>query len=111
VIASAGYGLWRRQGQVFSTPGMIVTALAIPAMYLLATAKMTVAGRIGSRALRADAVESIACAYLAAVVLVGLIAQLLFGAWWIDSVASLAIVVFLVKEARKAWVGDGAKTS
>jgi divalent metal cation (Fe/Co/Zn/Cd) transporter len=109
VIASAGYGLWRRQGQEFSTPGMIVTALAIPAMYLLARAKMTVAGRIGSRALRADAVESIACAYLAAVVLVGLIAQLLFGAWWIDSVTSLAIVVFLVKEAREAWVGDDAE--
>jgi len=109
VIASAGYGLWRRQGQEFSTPGMIVTALAIPAMYLFARAKMTVAGRIGSRALRADAVESIACAYLAAVVLVGLIAQLLFGAWWIDSVTSLAIVVFLVKEAREAWVGDDAE--
>jgi len=78
-------------------------------MYLFARAKMTVAGRIGSRALRADAVESIACAYLAAVVLVGLIAQLLFGAWWIDSVTSLAIVVFLVKEAREAWVGDDAE--
>lgn len=64
--------------QEFSTPGLTATALAIPVMYLLASAKTTVADRIGSRALRADAVESIACAYLAAVVLFGLIAQLLF---------------------------------
>jgi len=41
VIASAGYGLWRHEGQEFSTPGLIVTAAAIPAMYLLARAKTT----------------------------------------------------------------------
>jgi divalent metal cation (Fe/Co/Zn/Cd) transporter len=109
VIASAAYGLWRQEGQEFSAPGLIVTALAIPAMCLLARAKMTVADRIGSRALRADAVESIACAYLAAVVLVGLVAQLLLGGWWIDSIASLVIVVFLLKEGREAWGGDDAE--
>jgi divalent metal cation (Fe/Co/Zn/Cd) transporter len=108
VIASAAYGLWRQEGQEFSTPGLIVTAVAIPAMYLLAKAKMKAANSLGSRALRADAVESIACAYLAAVVLVGLAAQLALGAWWIDSVTSLVIVAFLVKEGREAWVGDDA---
>ena len=56
--------------------------------------------------MRADAVESIACGYLAAVVLVGLLTQFLFGAWWIDSVTTLAIVWFLVKEGREAWRGD-----
>jgi len=106
VIVSAAYGLWLREGQEFSAPGVIVTASAIPTMYFLARAKINVADRIDSRALRADAIESIACAYLAAVVLVGLIAQWLFGAWWIDSITSLAIVVFLVKEGREAWVGD-----
>jgi hypothetical protein len=33
----------------------------------------------------------------------GLLAQLLFLAWWIDGVTSLAIVYFLVKEAREGW--------
>ena len=37
------------------------------------------------------------------VVVLGLIAQLAFGAWWIDAVTSLAIVWFLVKEGREAW--------
>jgi len=43
------------------------------------------------------------------VVLVGLIVQLLFGMWWIDSITSLAIVALLVKEGREAWVGDDAE--
>jgi divalent metal cation (Fe/Co/Zn/Cd) transporter len=83
-----------------------VTAFAIPTMFVLAKAKIRVADQIGSRALRADAVESIACGYLAAIVLVGLLAQRLLGAWWIDSVTSLAIVWFLVKEGREAWRGE-----
>jgi len=31
------------------------------------------------------------------------------GAWWIDSITSLAIVVFLVKRGREAWIGDDAE--
>ena len=28
------------------------------------------------------------------------------GAWWIDSVTSLAILWFLIKEGREAWTGE-----
>ena len=106
VIASAAYGLWRQQGQEFSASGFVLTVLAIPTMLVLAKAKIRVADQIGSGALRADAVESIACAYLAGVVMLGLLAQLLAGWWWVDSITSLAIVVFLVKEGREAWHGE-----
>jgi divalent metal cation (Fe/Co/Zn/Cd) transporter len=106
VAASALYGLSSRQGQEFSASGLVVTAAAIPVMYLLARAKLRIAERIASRALRADAVESIACGYLSLVVVAGLLAQRFFGAWWIDSVAALAIVAFLVKEAREALRGE-----
>jgi len=108
VIVSAAFGLWRREGQEFSTPGLVVTLLAIPMMFALSKAKIRIARELGSRALRADAIESIACGYLAAVVVVGLVAQGLFGAWWIDSLTSLAIVAFLVREGREAWSGDDA---
>ena len=56
--------------------------------------------------MRADAVESITCGWLSLVVVIGLIADLLIGAWWIDLVTSLAIVWFVVKEAREAWSGE-----
>ena len=107
VIASAVYGLWRHEGQEFSAPGLILTILAIPIMYVLAKTKIRIADQIGSRALRADAVESITCGYLSGVVVVGLLVQLLMpGWWWVDSLASLAIVVLLVKEGREAWQGE-----
>jgi hypothetical protein len=63
VVISAAYGLWMREGQEFSTPGLVIAVLAIPVMWLLAKAKIRVADQIGSRALRADAVESITCGY------------------------------------------------
>ena len=86
---------------------MIVAVVAIPVMWWLARAKMRVAVQIGSRALRADAVESITCGYMSGVVVVGLIVQLLMpGSWWVDSIASLAIVALLVKEGREAWEAE-----
>jgi len=107
VMLSAAYGLWMGEGQEFSTPGLILAVLAIPVMWWLTKVKMRVADQIGSRALRADAVESITCGYLSGVVVVGLLIQLLMpGWWWVDSLASLIIVVLLVKEGREAWEGD-----
>jgi divalent metal cation (Fe/Co/Zn/Cd) transporter len=107
VVASAAYGLWRHEGQEFSLPGLVLTVLAIPIMSLLAKAKIRIAEEIGSRALRADAVESITCGYLSGVIVVGLLVQLFKpGWWWVDNIASLAIVVLLVKEGREAWQGE-----
>jgi divalent metal cation (Fe/Co/Zn/Cd) transporter len=103
VVVSAAWGLWTRDGQEFSPIGLAITAATIPVMYLLAKRKIAVAAKIGSRALRADAMESITCGWLSFVVVAGLLAQLALGAWWIDSITSLAIVYFLVKEGREAW--------
>jgi divalent metal cation (Fe/Co/Zn/Cd) transporter len=112
VVLSAAYGLWVREGQDFSMLGLAITVLAIPVMWWLAKAKMRIAEQIGSAALRADAVESIACGYLSGVVLIGLIVQLLMpGWWWVDSVASLAIVVLLVKEGREAWEDEESEAT
>lgn len=106
VVAAAAWGLRRHQGAQFSLPGLILTLAAIPIMYFLSRRKLALAEQLGSRALRADAIESITCGWLSFAVVVGLIAQLALGAWWVDSVASLAIVYLLVKEGREAWQGD-----
>jgi divalent metal cation (Fe/Co/Zn/Cd) transporter len=111
IIISAGWSLWAKQGAEFSMPGLVVALAAIPIMYLLAKRKIAIAKKIGSRALRADAVESITCGWLSAVVVAGLIAQYLTGAWWVDSVTSLGIVWFLVKEGREAWAGEACGCS
>ena len=106
VVADAGWTLWQREGQAFSLPGLIVALIALPTMYALGRAKLRLAEQLGSRALRADAIESAACFYLSGAVIIGLVAQWILGAWWIDAVTSLAIVYFLVREGREAWQGD-----
>ena len=75
-------------------------------MYVLSRRKLELAQQLGSRALRADAIESITCGWLAFVVVAALAAQILFGAWWVDAIASLAIVYVLIREGRGAWKGE-----
>ena len=106
VVISAAWSLWTQRAEEFSVSGLLVALVAIPTMYLLAKRKIAIAEQIGSRALRADAVELITCGWLSVMVVVGLAAQYLTGAWWVDFVTSLGIVWFLVKEGREAWAGE-----
>ncbi|MDE3156884.1 MAG: cation transporter [Acidobacteriota bacterium] len=106
VLAAAGLNLLAHAGQRFSAAGLAVTAAAIPVMALLARAKLRLAARLHSHALRADAVESLTCGYLSLVVCLALLAQLAIGAWWVGGVSALVIVPFLLREAREAWTGE-----
>ena len=106
VVLAAAWKLWQRTGGEFSLPGLVLSLLSIPIMYYLSRRKLRLADALGSRALRTDAVESITCGWLAFVVVAALAAQFATGLWWIDPVASLGIVWFLVREGREAWSGD-----
>lgn len=77
----------------------IAAALFMP---LLWQRKLRVAERIGSAALKADAACSVTCAYMAVALLLGLLLNRLFGWWWADPLAGLALVYFLVREGREA---------
>ena len=83
VVISAAWSMWNEHGQDFSMLGLALAIAAIPIMYFLAKRKIHLAEKIGSRALRADAVESITCGWLSCVIVIGLTAQYLVGAWWI----------------------------
>lgn len=113
IIVGAVWSLWTRRGEEFSMLGLLVSIAAMPMMFVLASRKFAIADQLGSRALRTDAVESVTCGWLSFVVVLGLAANLLLGAWWIDAVTSLAILGFVLKEAREAWTegvehdGDG----
>lgn len=106
VTVSAGWGLWTHHGAEFSVSGFVICALAIPVMRYLARRKIALAEKLGSRAMRADAMESITCGWLSLVVVVSLAVQAVSGAWWVNPVGSLAIVWFLLKEGREAWAGE-----
>jgi divalent metal cation (Fe/Co/Zn/Cd) transporter len=98
VLVQAGFGLVTRHAAETSPIGIAVAIIAAIGMPSLAKAKLRVADNIGSRALRADAMETITCGYLAWVLLAGLALNAINNWWWIDSVASLAIVPLLLRE-------------
>jgi Cation efflux family len=106
ILVAAGWNLSARHTEELSLPGFIVTLMAIPVMRYLARRKIELADQLGSRALRADAMESVTCGWLSVVAIVSLGAEAVSGVWWIDSVGSLAIVWLLVKEGLEAWRGE-----
>lgn len=75
-------------------------------MPLLARKKRAVAEQTDNKALRADAVQSATCAYLAALTLAGLLLRSAFGLRWLDQVAALLAVPILILEGRRARKGQ-----
>ena len=109
VIFNSAYGLFitpRVTDTHESAWGILIGVVAKVGMPILAGYKLKVAARLNSRALRADAVESIVCGYLSIVLIVGLAATRILGWWWLDSVAALALIPFIIKEARAAISGE-----
>ena len=110
VVLNSAYGLFvlhRRADTHESAWGILIGLTAKIGMPILAGFKLKVAARLGSKALRADAMEAITCGYLSVVLMVGLAAtRLLPGLWWLDSIAALALIPLLVKEGREAISGE-----
>ena len=76
-------------------------------MPLLGIAKTRLADQLGSAATKGEGRQNMLCAYLAAALLVGLLANALVGAWWLDPGVGLLIAAVAVKEGREAWRGEG----
>jgi divalent metal cation (Fe/Co/Zn/Cd) transporter len=105
VVFNSAYGLFvahRITDTHESVWGILIGLVAKIGMPILAGYKLKVAARLNSRALRADAIEAIMCGYLSVVLMIGLAATRLLGWWWLDSVAALALIPFLIKEAHAA---------
>lgn len=83
--------------------GIVLAALSLVVMPLLARAKRRLGPVLGSRAVEADAAQTSICAWLSAVLLVGLTANAVFGWWWADPVAALGIAALAGREAVEHW--------
>jgi len=71
----------------------VLAAASLIVMPVLARAKRRLADRLGSRSLQADSTQTVLCTYLSAFLLVGLLANSLWGLWWADPLAGPAIAV------------------
>jgi divalent metal cation (Fe/Co/Zn/Cd) transporter len=102
VAVDAVLSLVQRRKPDTSLLGIAVTVASLVVMPYLAMRKRRVGQSLGSDAVVADSAQSRACAYLSIVVLVGLVANALFGWWWADPTAALFVVAFLVREGHEA---------
>ena len=86
-----------------SFPGMLITVLSALVMTILFAFKKNIAKKLSSRALRAEAHESLMCDLQDLVVIAGLGLNILLGWWWADPVMALTLVPFLVREGLESF--------
>ena len=106
ILYDSGSTLARHEPPERSIPGIIIAALSLVVMPLLASAKRRVAARIGSAAMKADSRQTDFCTYLSAILLCGLGLNALFGWWWADPAAALAMVPIIAKEGLQSLKGE-----
>jgi len=97
--------LWSRRAPDHSIPGIILACVSLIVMPLLSRAKRRVGRVLGSAAMHADAKQTEFCTYLSAILLAGLLLNILFGLWWADPVAALIMVPIIAKEGIEGLQG------
>lgn len=85
-----------------SLVGIVLVVASAGVMTILYVKKTDIARKIGSPALRAEAVETLVCDVQDVTVLVGLGLNALAGWWWADPLAALGLIPFLLWEG---WEG------
>lgn len=106
VAFEAGKTLLNAEVPAASPVGIALAIGSLIVMPLLARAKRRVAARLESSALVADSHQTDICAYLSAILLGGLVLNALWGWWWADPLAALAMVPIIVREGRNALRGE-----
>lgn len=90
-----------------SPVGIALAASSMVVMPYLGIAKQRLAVQLGSPATKGEGRQNMLCAYLAGALLVGLLGNALFGAWWLDPVVGLLIAAVAVREGLETWRGEG----
>jgi divalent metal cation (Fe/Co/Zn/Cd) transporter len=97
-----GYGANAETSRI----GLILTAVSLVVMPILAWGKLRTAAALNSKALRADAYETITCIWLSATTFIGLGLNAWLGWSWADPVAALLVVPIVVREGLEGWRGE-----
>lgn len=102
ILVEAGYNFTRGNQADESLLGILLAIIALGVMPTLALLKTKVARALGSKSLESEAKETWFCAYLALVLLVGLVLNAAFGWAWADPIAALAMLPLILREGREA---------
>ena len=105
VLVDSAHALYTLEAPERSIFGIVIAVVSVIAMPLLARAKRRVAIAISSDAMRAESRQTDLCAYLSAIVLLGLLLNAILGWWWADPVAGLLMVPIIAREGYEALRG------
>ena len=105
IAVEAVHGLVAGDRAETSVAGLVLTAGTAIFEPALGVAKRRISARLGSPATAGEGTQNLLCAYLAMAVFAGLVANTLWGAWWLDGVVALGIAGWAVVEGRRAWAG------
>jgi divalent metal cation (Fe/Co/Zn/Cd) transporter len=106
IVFDAGTALAGREVPEPSPVGIALTSVSIVVMLWLSRAKRRAAAALNSRALAADAFQTTACFWLSIAALGGLGLNALWGWWWADPAAALAMAALIAREGTEAWRGE-----
>ena len=107
VAVESARALWRHTVPERSIAGIAIACAAVAVMPLLGRAKRRVAAELGSVALHSDSRQADFCAYLSAILLLGLLLNWLLGWWWADAAAALVMVPIIAREGVQGLRGKG----
>ena len=86
--------------------GIVLAAASLIIMPVLSLAQRRAGRELGSLSTVADSKQTLLCTYLSAILLVGLILNMLWGWSWADPIAAIGIAAIAVREGVNAWRGD-----
>ena len=93
-----------------SPVGIGLAAVSLVVMPFLSWAQRRTGKALGSKAVVADATQTLICSYLSGVLLVGLVLNASLGWSWADPIAGLLIAALAAREGLEAWRGEGCCT-
>ena len=105
ILFQSGSALVLQERPEVSHTGIILAVLSLAVMWWLARSIRRVGQQLHSHAIEADSSQTLACWWMSLSLLVGLGLNALFGWWWADPLAGIAISALMLREAKSVWSG------
>ena len=106
LILESIVSLVQKKAPEHSIVGIVIAVLSLVVMPLLSRAKRRIGMSLDSAAMCADAKQADFCAYLAAILLTGLLLNYWFNWWWADPIAAIAMALIIGNEGINASTGQ-----
>lgn len=107
VVSQSVWSLSQQHGAEGSPVGIGLALASVVLMPLLAVWKLKIAAQGNLQSIAIEAKETIACAALSLILLVGLGANAALGWWWLDAVTALMLLPWLLREGMEGIRGEG----